>query len=43
MQQLPMDRSLHRLDCLLQLAVAVSQFAGVTFNPVDGLASHNGR
>jgi hypothetical protein len=22
-------------------AVAVSQFAGVTFNPVDGLASHN--
>jgi hypothetical protein len=26
-QQLPMDRSLHRFGCLLQLAVAVSQFA----------------
>jgi hypothetical protein len=25
------------------VAVAVSQFAGLTFNPVDGLASHNGR
>jgi hypothetical protein len=23
------------------VAVAVSQFAGLTFNPVDGLASHN--
>jgi hypothetical protein len=23
------------------VAVALSQFAGLTFNPVDGLASHN--
>jgi hypothetical protein len=23
------------------VAVAVSQFDGLTFNPVDGLASHN--
>jgi hypothetical protein len=41
-QQLPMDHH-HLLDCLLAMAVAVSQFAGLTFNPVDGLASHNGR
>jgi hypothetical protein len=25
------------------VAVAVSQFDGLTFNPVDGLASHSGR
>jgi hypothetical protein len=39
MQRLPMDRSLHLLDCLLQPAVAVS-IAGLTFNPVDGFP-HN--
>jgi hypothetical protein len=38
------DGSFTALDCLLQtVAVAVSQFAGLTFNPVDGLASHSGR
>jgi hypothetical protein len=42
MQQLPMDRSLHRLDCLLQLWRSGITICWVTFNPVDGLASHNG-
>jgi hypothetical protein len=42
-QQLPMDRSLHRWIVYYNAVTAVSQFAGLTFNPVDGLASHNGR
>jgi hypothetical protein len=39
---LPMDRLRHLLDLkLLYVAIAVLQFAGMTFNPVEGLASHS--
>jgi hypothetical protein len=33
----------HRIYWIVyyNVAVAVSQFDGLTFNPVDGLASHN--
>jgi hypothetical protein len=31
------------IDCLPTVAVAVSQFDGLTFNPVDGLARIIGR
>jgi hypothetical protein len=42
-QRLPMDRSASTGLFTTTVAVAVSQFAGLTFNPVDGLASHSGR
>jgi hypothetical protein len=43
MQRLPMDRSASTGLFTTTVAAAVSQFAGLTFNPVDGLASHSGR
>jgi hypothetical protein len=40
---LPMDRSLHLLVVYYNCGCSGIAIDGVTFNPVDGLASHNGR